>query len=281
MDNIINKIRIFLKRKDAGDNVKPWIRWYSRIGFSAKGFVYILIGLISMMTAVGIGEKNGKRGAIAAIASKPYGEAILWFVVLGLTGYITWLVTQVLIEPDYHGSKFKGFFIRVGYFFSASFYVGLGIKFAMIAIHSGHTGHQKELWMGKALDIPIGRFAIGITGISIVIFAVIQALYGIRGTFTNKLKTRQMRPKEWFIMKLIGRIGFVARGITFGVLGGFLMHSGWTSESSQAMGIDGALAKIADEPYGQLLLGIISLGLFLYGVFEVLEGKNRNIRIKR
>lgn len=48
MGNMKIKIKSFLKRKDADDNVKSWVRWYSRIGFTAKGSVYILIGLISI-----------------------------------------------------------------------------------------------------------------------------------------------------------------------------------------------------------------------------------------
>lgn len=279
MGNMRNKIKGYLKRKDADDNVKPWVRWYSRIGFSAKGSVYILIGLISMMAAVGIGQKSDQAGAIAAVASRPFGQLILWFMVLGLIGYITWLTTQVIIEPDHSGSKIKGLFIRIGYFFSAAFYVGLGTKFAILAMQSGQTGNTKQVWMNKVLDIPIGRIAIAITGISIFVFAMIQLTLGIRGTFTKKLNTSEMKQKEMIITNQMGRIGFIARGITFGVLGGFLIHSGWTGETSQATGIDGALAQIAQEPFGQALLGIVSLGLFLYGVYEVLEGKNRNIKV--
>lgn len=273
------KIKGFLKRKDADENVKPWVIWYSRIGFSAKGAVYILIGLISMLAAIGIGNKNGQQGALASVASKPYGEIILWLIVLGLTGYITWLITQVLMEPDHDGPGYKVFLIRIGYFFAASFYVGLGIKFSILAIHSGQTGGDKQLWMGQLLDMPIGRLAIALTGIGIFIYAVIQVVLGIIGTFTKNLNTIQMKRTEMIITIQIGRIGFIARGITFGVLGGFLFYSGWTGESSQAMGIDGALAQIAQEPFGQVLLWFVSAGLFLYGVFEVLEGRSRNIKV--
>ncbi|WP_161493912.1 DUF1206 domain-containing protein [Virgibacillus necropolis] len=65
---------------------------------------------------------SDQQGAIAAVASKPYGELILWLVVLGLTGYITWLLTQVFIEGDHDGTKIKDFFIRIGYFFTAIFH---------------------------------------------------------------------------------------------------------------------------------------------------------------
>lgn len=279
MENIRIKIKGFLKRKDADNNVKPWVMWYSRIGFSAKGSVYILIGLISMMAAIGIGKKNGQQGAIASVASKPFGEIILWLIVLGLTGYITWLITQVLIEPNHDGPKYKGIFIRIGYLFAASFYVGLGIKFSIIAFRSGQTDDSTQIWMGKLLDMPIGRLAIAITGLSIFVYAMIQLILGITGTFTKKLNTKQMKQKEMIITNQIGRIGFIARGITFGVLGGFLVNSGWTAETSQATGIDSALAQISQEPFGQVLLGILSSGLFLYGVYEVLEGKYRNIKV--
>lgn len=279
MDKKIN-IKAFLEKKDADNRVKPWVRWYSRIGFSAKGSVYILIGLISMMTAVGIGEKNGQRGAIAAVASKPFGTIIIWLVVLGLTGYITWLITQVLLKPDYKGGKIKSFFLRAGYFFSAAFYVGLGIKFAIIAINSGQTGSSGSFKMEEIIDTPFGRLAIGITGISIFVFAVIQIIYGIKGAFIKPLNTHQMNNRGWTIMKLAGKVGFVSRGVTFGVLGGFIIHSAWIAEPSQITGIDGALAQISQEPFGKILLGIVSCGLFLYGVFEVVEGKNRYIQVK-
>ena len=232
-----------------------------------------------MMAAVGIGNKNGQQGALASVASKPFGEIILWLIVLGLTGYITWLITQVLIEPEHDVPKYKSFFIRIGYFITASFYVGLGIKFSIIAIHSGQTGSSKQLWMRQLFDMPIGRLVIALTGIGIFVYAVVQLVLGVIGTFTKKLNTNQMKRKEMIITNQIGRIGFIAKGITFGVLGGFLFHSGWTSESSQTMGIDGALAQIAQEPFGQVLLWIVSAGLFLYGVYEVLEGKNRNIKV--
>lgn len=279
MGNMQIKIKSFLKRKDADDNAKPWVWWYSRIGFSAKGSVYILIGLISMMAAVGIGQKSDQQGAIAAVAGKPFGEVVLWLVVLGLIGYIAWLITQIIMEPDHRMSNMKVFFIRIGYLFTAAFYVGIGVRFAILAMQSGQTSDTKQIWMEKVLDIPIGRLAIAITGISIFVFAVIQLILGIRGSFTKKLNTNQMKRKEMIITNQIGRIGFIARGITFGVLGGFLVHSGWSGKSSQATGIDGALAQIAQEPFGQALLGVVSLGLFLYGVYEVLEGKNRNIKV--
>ncbi|ASN07103.1 DUF1206 domain-containing protein [Virgibacillus necropolis] len=157
--------------------------------------------------------------------------------------------------------------------------IGLGVSFAILAINSGQTGNSKQFWMGKIIDMPLGRLAIGITGASIFVFAFIQVINDIRGSFTKKLNASQMKQKEWIFTKLIGRIGFISRGITFGVLGGFFIHSGWTAESSQANGIDGALAQIAQEPCGQVLLGIVPLGLFLYGIFEVLEGKNRNIKV--
>lgn len=281
MGDFKTKIKSFLKRKDADNRVKPWIRWYSRVGFSAKGTVYVLIGLVSMLAAVGIGQKTGQQGAIAAIAGKPFGELIIWGIVIGLTGYITWLITQVIIEPDNIETISKGILKRIGYLFYALLYMSIAYKFASIAMKSGQTGNSKQVWMAKLIDIPYGRIIVGSIGAGILIFAIFQVIIGIKGSYLKELKTHEMDKFERFGLKLIGKIGYIARGLTFGVLGGFILLAGWEAKTSQVTGIDSALAQISQEPYGKIMLGAISLGLFLYGVFTIFEGKERDIKVKK
>ncbi|WP_221563371.1 DUF1206 domain-containing protein [Alkalihalobacillus sp. TS-13] len=54
----------------------------------------------------------------------------------------------------------------------------------------------------------------------------------------------------------------------------------WTPNPDEMIGLDGALGKIASQPYGQIMLGAIAVGLFLYGVFQVWKGKSRHMRVK-
>ena len=57
--------------------------------------------------------------------------------------------------------------------------------------------------------------------------------------------------------------------VLFGVLliGFFLAQAGWQADSSEAKGLGGALATLAQQPYGPWLLGITALGLICYGIY--------------
>ena len=41
--------------------------------------------------------------------------------------------------------------------------------------------------------------------------------------------------------------------------------------ASKAKGLDGALQELAHQPFGRVLLGIVALGLFAYGIYSLVE----------
>jgi hypothetical protein len=60
--------------------------WLGRIGFAARGVVFVLIGVIILQTAFAVGARQaqGFDGALAALAHAPYGEILLGAVAIGL-----------------------------------------------------------------------------------------------------------------------------------------------------------------------------------------------------
>jgi biotin transporter BioY len=60
---------------------------FARLGFVARGIVYIVIGAIALMVAFGVARHEPDRaGAIEAIAAKPCGYLLLWILVIGFLG---------------------------------------------------------------------------------------------------------------------------------------------------------------------------------------------------
>jgi Domain of Unknown Function (DUF1206). len=59
--------------------------------------------------------------------------------------------------------------------------------------------------------------------------------------------------KKWFTV--IGTVGHVARAVVFGLVGIFLVKASIDYKANEAIGLDGALAKLYDGAYGSWLLG--------------------------
>lgn len=63
------------------------------------------------------------------------------------------------------------------------------------------------------------------------------------------------------LVERLGIVGHVARGAVFALVGVFLMKAAIEFDPNEAEGPDGALARLAEQPYGQVLLGITAAGL--------------------
>ena len=74
----------------------------------------------------------------------------------------------------------------------------------------------------------------------------------------------------------VGLVGHVARGAVFALIGAFLMKAAVEFDPSEAEGLDGALARLAGQPYGQVLLGLTAAGLLAYAAYCVLDARYRD-----
>ena len=84
------------------------------------------------------------------------------------------------------------------------------------------------------------------------------------------------RPVERFAVAS-GVVGHIARGAVFAVVGVFLAKAAIEYDPSEAIGIDGALLKLVEASYGQLLLGLVAAGLIAYAVYCFVEARYRRI----
>ncbi|HKF93470.1 MAG TPA: DUF1206 domain-containing protein, partial [Gammaproteobacteria bacterium] len=79
---------------DAGKGVE----WLARMGYVAKGVVYMIVGVLAAMTALGVGgATTGTIGAVSRIEHQPFGQALVGLMALGLVGYVLWRFTQAVM----------------------------------------------------------------------------------------------------------------------------------------------------------------------------------------
>ena len=58
---------------------------------------------------------------------------------------------------------------------------------------------------------------------------------------------------------------------------GFFFKAAADYNASQATGLDGALQKLAHAPYGTVILGIVAVGLFAFGLFCLIQARYREV----
>jgi hypothetical protein len=69
----------------------------------------------------------------------------------------------------------------------------------------------------------------------------------------------------------------VARGAVFSTVGLFLVVAAIQAKPGKAKGIDAALVALAKTPLGPWLLGLVAVGLVLFGAYSLCEARWRAV----
>jgi len=250
--------------------------WLSRAGFVARGLIYGIIGILAIKLALGAGGKTtNQQGALETIARQPFGKVLLILVAIGLAGYALWRLLRALLGhgPEDSDSTFE----RVAAFASGIVYAGLcAIAVEILLGSGGSSGNANETTAG-VFGWPAGTWLVGIAGAVLVGVGLYQGYRGLSKDFLKDSKTEQMSPQVRRWIEWIGTFGHLARMVVFCLVGAFLINAAIDYNPNKAVGLDGALAKIADASYGPFLLGIVAAGLIAFGVYSLTDARYRRI----
>ncbi len=251
--------------------------WLARAGFVARGVIYGIIGVLAMKLAVGAGGKTtSQQGALETIARQPFGKVLLILVATGLGGYALWRLIHALLGHGPENSDTG--FDRVAALGSGIVYAGLCALAVEILLGSGSSGSgSAHKTTAGVLGWPGGIWLVGIAGVVLIGIGLYQGYRGLSKDFLEDSKTEQMsaRVRKW--IEWIGSFGHLARMVVFGLVGVFLIKAAIDYDPNKAVGLDGALAKIAHASYGPFLLGIVASGLIAFGVYSLSDARYRRI----
>lgn len=262
--------------------VPKWIEPLGRAGYVAKGIVYGIIGLLAFKLAIGAGgEIAGAREAIQEIGQQPYGRILLGLVSVGLLGYTAWRLVQAIKDTDGEGSDTKGILKRIGYAISGIAYLTLGCFAGSIALGlTSSGGNDSGGYASFLLDSTAGRVVLGLAGL-ITIGVGIHFIYkAVKAKFMEKYSFMSMSETKRKLALYAGRLGVSTRGVAFIIIGSFIVMSAYRGTGDgEIAGIRDALAAIAAQSYGQILLGVAGVGLMCYAVHSVMKGIYRRFNI--
>jgi len=262
--------------KDAFKGVRTgdWFEKLTRIGFASKGVVYVVLGLLAFMAATGNGgETASKQSVIERIARAPFGELMLMVIVAGLFAYAAWRFIAAAKDTDQKGSDAKGLGKRAAYVASGIVYMALAFTALQILRgRSGGDGDKTQSWTSRLLELPMGELLVGLLGLSVIAVGVVQMRKGYLEEFRKHLNGGET---EWNVRA--GKVGYIARGFIFCLIGVFLIFAAVEHDASEARGLEGTLDALARQAYGPVLLAITGLGLAAYGAYMFVEAKYRRV----
>lgn len=252
----------------------------ARLGFAARGLVYLLVGWFALQAAMHGGRPADSRNALSSLADGGAGRFLLVLVALGLVAYGVWRLLDAVAGR--HGHDGKETAVRAGHAVSGVAHLLLGLFAGSLALRgragaaSGSQDESARDWTGWLLAQPFGEALVMLVGAVLIGVGIYQWVKVYRGDFMRHLGG-DAPPAAW--IRPAGRLGFAARGLVFALLGLFLLDAARQHDPSEAGGMGQALATLQAQPNGPLLLGITALGLLLFGLFSLVEARYRRVDV--
>jgi hypothetical protein len=251
----------------------------ARFGLVAQGISFGLVAVLAIELALGRGGKaTDREGALRALAGDGLGRVAVFVLAFGFAAYSLWRLAQVFLGHDLEerGGK-KKWGKRLSSLGKAAIYAALSWGAVSILLGDGGGGHQEEQTTKGILGWPGGRWIVGAIALAIAGAALWNFYRAVSGKYEDSLRTGQMSATELKWTKRIAFVGLMSRAVVFGLTSWFFFKAAADYDARKARGLDGALQKVADAPYGSALLSIVAAGLLAYGVFCLIQARYREV----
>lgn len=251
------------------------------VGWAAKSVVYLALAWLVLQMARGGGsEEASTTGALRLIQDATGGRLVL--VALGI-GLLLYAAGRILEVTTLGGGQIDASDKAQAAVMSLV-YLALAVTAFTVAGSSsgggsGGGGGGEQQGTAVLLGLPLGRILVGLIGLGIVALGAYTAWKGVRKDFLPTLRTGAMSPSLRSWSEPIGVVAYVTKGIVFALLGWFLLQAALTYDAQQAVGLDGALHRVAQAGWGRALLVAVGVGLLAYALFCALEARYRKVGV--
>ena len=247
-------------------------QYAARAGYVARGVLYAYMGYAALKIAqTGSGQPADQKASLIVIAGFPLGKFILVVGVVAIAAYSVWGFFRAIYDPLHKGSDPQGIATRLGFAWSGLSYLILAFfAFGLLTNHA--TGGQPDgmqQMAAKLLSVPAGVFLTEAAGLIGVAAGIGQFYEAYSARFKKDEKRSQMSEAERKVTDALGRAGFVARGIVFGLMGWFIFLAGRQHNPGKASGFTGIFTFILAQPFGRALLAAVALGIIALGLHSI------------
>jgi hypothetical protein len=247
-----------------------------RTGLVCYGVVHLLIAWIALQVAWGGRGDASQRGALQTLSKTGPGPVLLVVVAVGMLTLALWQVVEAAFgngrvaeqHDETHRTR-----KRLSSAGRALVYLLLGISaFRLVLGGGGGSKGQEDGLTSRLMSVPLGRVLVIAVGVAVLAVGISQVVRGVRQTFTEDLSGDRTRAT-----RLLGTVGYIAKGVAFGVVASLFGWAALTYDPKKAGGLDAALHTVASQPQGSLLLTVLAVGFAAFGVFCFVWARNARI----
>jgi hypothetical protein len=258
-----------------------WLQRLARAGLAARGLLYVVVAVLALQVARGHHETRAdKQGALQTVVHQPFGRLLVLLLAVGFGGYAIWRFVEAAVGPhDEHDAR-KAAVKRVGYALRGALYAFFSASAVKLFIWANKTGSGQQAqadWTARVLNWPGGTWLVQAAGLVAIGAGLYVGWRGLSGKFRKRLKSGEMGRTERLWIRGVGTVGMVARMLVTVLIGVFLIDAARQHDPNQAVGLDGALKRLADRSDGPFLLALVAFGLAAYGLYSFAEARYRRV----
>jgi hypothetical protein len=258
----------------AAADLRPWVGRAVRIGYAAKGVIYLLIGTLALRLATGNGGAlTDSSGALRAILEQPFGLALLVIVAIGILAYAGWEITSAITDSRRKGSGARGLMSRALTVLKGTVYGMVGVQALRMAVGARASSQDADDYARTAMGFPLGGVLLVLVGFGVAAYGVLQMVNAWKSQFDDDLNEPQLRREGGSWILDVGRAGIGARGLILVLVGIALARAGFDRRPSAASSMPEAMWTLFAQPYGQWLLTAVAAGLMCFGLFQLLHAR--------
>ena len=254
-----------------------WLDHAARIGLVAYGLVHLVIAWLALQLA--FGDKEGSadsQGAVRQLAEQPFGQVLVWAVALGMLLLALWQALEALF-----GFRQEEGLTRVRKRVTAGgkavIYLVIGVSAMRTATGSSSSSKGgTDSTTAKVMDWPGGELVIGAVGLAIIGIGGYLVVRAFTEKFAKHINAEGKSGSSGTTYLWFGKVGYTAKGAAYAVVGALFVYAAVSHDPQKSGGLDQALHKVLQQPFGPVLLALIALGLAGYGLFCFARARHFN-----
>jgi hypothetical protein len=251
------------------------LKWLTRVGFIGYGLLHLALAWVAVQIALGGSEEGDQSGAFQKLAAQPFGAALLWFVIVCLVALAVWqAILAAWGHRQSHGRERT--VERVSSALRVIVYGVLAWTAGKVVLGAPSSSAQQQQQAAAGIMAkPAGAWLVGLVGLVVLGFGLGMVWYGWKRRFARKLAVAQPQARK--AATRAGQIGYMAKGVAFGIVGYLLVDAAVTNDPSKSRGLDSALHTLVAQPYGKFLLLAVALGVAAFGVYCFFQARYRKV----
>jgi hypothetical protein len=252
--------------------------WLGRAGYAARGVLYLTIGWLAGLVALGWGGGRlaDDKGALDELQLQPFGVVPLVLLTIGLAGFGIWRSVQAVLDPAREAVGRWVVAKRGAWLVEGLLHFVLA-AYALSLARGGVSDAGGDAAARSGAASVLAWELLAVAGLSLAALGVYELVCAFRAQLDEQLDLSPLSVKARRRIVRLSRFGIAARGLVFVVAGGFLFFAATTGDAQLAKGFGASLQALLEAPYGRVLLASTALGLGAFGLYQLVEARYRRL----